>query len=293
LDAKRFEGCYVTSRSGKMRIRSTERCHKFTNALFEYFPLYDLQGLTLDANYHFTAGVEAAEFEAGEKPDVLDMYSPEEWSAKICLCNQLRVPLYAMVFKAGTDFIDIFEMVGNTTVGIRAKPWAQPKLEDFPDWWIKIKGTEQSKPLYEAADRRSLYDQLIEKRGLAWGGNVDGFALDGDKIVAIIESRYTEKKPLERYDPAEYYTPKPWRAGDYNTWKPVVLLSSELKIPLFLFTFQRQSEEERVGISLIGSISKDELEYQNSAPYQNIVKGLANIKAEVMRNLRKPPPLER
>jgi len=132
---------------------------------------------------------------------------------------------------------------------------------------------------------------LLDKHGLSWGGNVDGFILSSDmKTQAIIETRNTKKIPLEEYDPAVFFPPHFTRAGDYKTWEPVVILASKLRIPLFLFTFERGSHEERMGFAIIDSISERKLEYQDFPPNEKIIEGITNIRNQIMGNMSRKPP---
>lgn len=160
------------------------------------------------------------------------------------------------------------------------------KSVNFADWWRKLKGTEQSKPLYKASPRLSYFDRLLAEHGLSWGGNIDGFILNSNmRTQVIIETRYTKKIPLEDYDPAVFFSPHYTRAGDYKTWEPVVLLASMLEAPLFLFTFERKSDRERIGFAIVDSISTQELKYQDIPPNKNITEGIENIRHQIMKNL--------
>jgi hypothetical protein len=256
--------------------------------------MFGLQGLTLDSEYNFTAGVEAVEFGADEAINLKNIFQKDEWIAKWCLCNQLAVPMYVVTYKSGENFISIYEISlcrKHDSLDIEIAPYKKLEPKNFADWWSELKGTKQTKPLYEAGPRISLFDRLLEKQGLAWGGNIDGFILGSHmKPLVIIETRYTQKIPLEDYDPAVFYPPHYTRAGDYKTWEPMVLLASKLSTPLFLFTFERESDEERIGFAVINSISERELEYQGGPPNKNIVQGIENIKHQIMRNLQRKPP---
>lgn len=273
----------------RLKVRSTEIAHAFTAKLFGYIPIFSLQGLTLDSNYNFSAGIEATEFERFEKEDPLKMFPSTEWIGKLCLCQQLSVPLFSITYSAETNFISVYSVTSGPTATLDSVK----NSITFAQWWAKLKGTQQTKPLYEASSRLSVFDEILAKHGLAWGGNIDGFLINTkQEIIAIIESRYSTKAPLEKYDPAIFYPPHYTRAGDYNTWKPVVLLASKLRVPLYLFTFERESLADRIGFSVVSSMSKAELLYQTAPPYQNIVIGLPNIKAEIRKYLSSKPPVE-
>lgn len=273
-----------------MKIRSTEKPHSFTDKLRKAIPIYDLQGLTLDSNKNFTAGIEAVEYGPSEQLDPRTLFSVEEWKGKWSLCNHLSVPLYVLTYKTGKKSIDVFDASfdGNENHFRHDNTFT---FNEFVSWWASIKRTVQKKPLYEAGSRISFFDDLLAKSGLAWGGNIDGFLLDTGWIPqAILETRYSSKKPLETYDPADYFK---YRDGDYKTWEPLILLAMELRTPLFLLTFERKSSMDRLGFSVIDSISTDKLFYRHGLPFDNIVRGVEKIRQQIMRKLSQNPPYMR
>ena len=76
----------------------------------------------------------------------------------------------------------------------------------------------QAKSQVEARLRQALklIDGVLEKYGLQWGGNVDGFVLDSlDEVAAIIELRQSRKTPVEYYDPADYFLGTSSQDGDF------------------------------------------------------------------------------
>jgi len=270
-----------------VKIRSTEKPHSFTKELYRDIPIYDIQGLTLDSNNNFTAGIEAVEYEPSEQLDLKDLFTIEEWMAKWSLCNHLSLPLYTLTYKKGTNFIDVFKVFFDE-YKIQFYNSNRFTFDQFVKWWASIKGTVQCKPLYEAGSRISFFDDLLAKWNLAWGGNIDGFMLDSKmRPQAILEARYTCKASLERYDPADYFK---YRNGDYKTWEPLILLAMKLGTPLFLLTFERKSTLDRLGFSIIDSISKDKLFYRNGPPFNNIIQGVENIKQQLTRKLSENPP---
>jgi hypothetical protein len=274
-----------------LKIRSTEKPHSFSEKLFKAVRIYDLQGLTLDSNNNFTAGIEAVEFEADEIIDITNLFSIDSWKAKWALCYHLSLPFYVIAYKYQNDFLDIYEISVDLDV-INIEYTKRLKTTKFPNWWAELKGTKQSKKLYEARGRISFYDYILKQYGLAWGGNIDGFTLNSNMSPqAIIETRYTTKTPLEDYDPAIFFSPHYTRKGDYMTWKPLILLASKLKIPLFLITFERNSTIERIGFSVIDSITNEDLNYQNNnPPNKNIIIGIENIKKQIKAMISKKPP---
>jgi hypothetical protein len=271
-----------------VKIRSTEKPHSFTNELYGAVPIFGLQGLTLDSNNNFTAGIEAVEFEPNEKIDPKNLFSIIEWKAKWSLCNSVSVPLHVMTHETGSKFIEVFEVSFKKNL-IQIQHWNKFTFNQFTNWWASIKGTIQTKPLYEASSRISFFDNLLAKHNLAWGGNIDGFLLDDPEMrpQAIFETRYTTKARLENYDPAVYFR---YRGGDYKTWEPLILLGMKLKIPLFLLTFERKSMMDRLGFAVVDSISQQELFYRIGQPFNNIVQGVENIKQQIKEKLSESPP---
>jgi len=271
-----------------MKIRSTEKPHSFADKLRKAIPIYDLQGLTLGSNNNFTAGIEAVEYGPEEKVDLANLFSVKEWEAKWSLCSHLSVPLYVLTHSSGNEFIDAFQLSVNNS-NISFHHFNKFAFGKFPEWWASIKGRAQLKSLYEAGSRTSIFDDLLEKRGLAWGGNIDGFLLGqrSMKPQAILETRITSKSRLEYYDPADYFR---YRGGDYKTWEPLILLAKELDIPLFLLTFERRSTRDCLGFAVIDSISTEELCYRNGPPNDNIIQGIERIRQQFKRKLSEESP---
>jgi hypothetical protein len=269
-----------------MKIRTTEKPHCFADQLCKTVPIYGLQGLTLGSQKEFTAGIEAVEYDAHEKVDAASIFPMMKWKAKWSLCDNLSVPLYALTYKPPHDFIEIFKVIFDSG-GLQSLYKGKFIFDEFAKWWASIKGTVQDKKLYEAKGRLSFFDNLLDRYGLAWGGNVDGFLLDLKmKISAIIEFRFPSKSALENYDPADYFN---YRNGDYYMWEPLVLLSIRLRAPLFLMTFERNSQKDRLGFSVIDSISKAGLSHRGDRPCDNIIQGIGNIMDELERKLSESP----
>jgi len=270
-----------------MKLRSTEKPHSFSDRLFKTLQVHSLQGLTLASSDDFTAGVEAVEYGPGEKVIAKNLFQTEEWEAKWCICSHLSIPLYLMMYEEGSKFLEVLQ-VYFVAGKFESHHHGRFSFDQFANWWASIKGTRQKKPLHEARSRISFFDDILAKYGLAWGGNVDGFLLDSKmRAQAIIETRYSTKKPLEEYDPAVYFR---YRNGDYNTWKPLILLSTRLKVPLFLLTFERGSAQERLGFSVIDSISNEKLFYRGSPPCNYIISGVENIRQRIEEMISEKPP---
>lgn len=276
-----------------MKIRSTERVHSFAKELFQAIPLYEIQGLTLNAKNEFTAGIEAVEVDALEDIDLKGIFTRNEWKAKCLLCSKLKIPFYLLKYKDGEKDIIIYDITFVDTMrDIKITINARVDKTEFPGWWLKIKGTIQSKQVYEARERidKSTFDNLIESKGLSWGGNIDGYFIDdSDNIRAIVEKRTTNMSFTE-YDPAHYFRGTQRKSGDYKTWEPLIILALKLNTPLFLMTFDGKSEDKVVGFSVVKSISNKELIYQTGPPYRNILHSVEEVKDTIIKNLTREPP---
>jgi hypothetical protein len=271
------------------RIRSTERPHAFSNRLFNEAGIFGIQNLTLDANNRFTAGVEEVDYDPGEIFKLEALFPIYAWKAKWCLCNALSSPFYLVTFEVGATSIEVYSVSLPHDV-LDISLYRKMALADFVVWWASIKGTVQTKPLWEAEPRVGSFDNLLDQNGLAWGGNIDGFILsDGGRPAAIIETRYTERSSLANYDPADYFNYKA-RGGDYKTWEPLVLLAARLEIPLYLMTFERLSSLERTGFAVVDHLTKSGVYYRRGKPNLSIIQGVSGIRSQLTSSLSETPP---
>ncbi len=270
-----------------MKIRSTEREHKFTEKLFYRLNLFSIQGLTLDRNRNFTAAVEAIQYEINEVINLEQIFPLIEVKAKYFLAKSLNIPFYYIVFQ--NKVFEIFEITAEQKFQ-HVHIYRFNELE-FVQWWAKLKGLNQPKPLMEAAERvkNSIFDITLEKHNMAWGGNIDGFMFKNKSFACIIENIYTQKHPLSSHlgEPSYYFN---MRGPNYNTWLPTIKLAKQLNIPLFLFTIEGNSEQEKIGFAIIDYLSKKGIYYQTAKPNKNIVKGLDNIEKTILENINAAPP---
>jgi len=273
-----------------MKIRSTERGYSFADKLEAEIPFYNLQGLTMDGNKKFTAGIEAVEFKEDEEIDLNSIFTVDSWSGKYILCKELGIPLYLIVYKHDEDQIRIYEV--NVTDGQLSFYTHSRKSEnDFCDWFASIKGTIQTKPLYEADPRKSFFDNLIESKGISWGGNIDSYVIGEDeKVECIIETRLSNRSSVQDYDPARYFKGTYRKRGDYNTWEPLFMLASRLEIPLFLITFSRTTNQDIAGFSTLHTMSKESIQYRDSTPNNNVLRGVEAVQKELVRKMGASPP---
>lgn len=270
-----------------MKIRSTERVHYFTNKLFGELRLFSIQGLTIDKNHNFTAGIEAIQYESDEIIDLQSIFPFLEVKAKYFLAKSLSIPLYFVIYQ--NKIFSVFEIEARDNFSYRFIT----KFDEigFVHWWAKLKGLSQPKPLMEAAERvkDSIFDNVLEKHNMAWGGNIDGFMFRNKAFACIIENIYTQRNPLEspKGEPSYYFH---MRGPNYNTWYPTVKLAIQLNIPLFLFTIEGNNQQERIGFAVIDHLSSTGIYYRGEKPNNNIIVGLNNIKNEIFKNLSQSCP---
>jgi hypothetical protein len=270
-----------------MKIRTTERKHSFTEILFGELNVFSLESLTMDENNNFTSCLEGIEYDNDEMIDLSIVFSHNQLHSKLYLSKLLNLPLYFMVYQSSRFFIfQVFEVNGSVEFKLKENF----NEEEFVLWWRKLKGHKQNKPFHEPNRiNHSIFDIVIEKRGFSWGGNIDGFMFKRKKIVCIIENIYTQKNPLnsEKGDPRTYFKTK---GPNYNSWKPIVLLSRMLNVPLFLITWDGKSNQEQVGFSVIDKLSPDDIVYRGNPPYKNVIRGKDLIIETIFENLFQVPP---
>lgn len=270
-----------------MKIRTTEREHLFTTKLFNKLRLFSIQGLTINREHKFTAGIEAIQYRFEEIVDLSKIFPLQEVKAKYYLTKVLKIPLYFVIYQ--NNLFKIYEIkaeesfVSSLTLELTEK--------DFVFWWAKLKGLSQPKPLMEAADRvkDSIFDIVLEKNGMAWGGNIDGFMFKNKSFACIIENIYTQKNPLHspKGEPSYYFH---MRGPNYNTWYPTVKLAKELNVPLFLFTIEGNNNNERIGFAVIDYLSTQGIIYKGKKPNENIIVGLEEIERTIINNLGASSP---
>ena len=265
-----------------MYIRTTEREHQFTSELFEALNAYSLQGLTLTADLQkWTAAIEAVQFDDDEDVDFKGAFPVKDVTAKLCLARAVGVPLYFIAYRAQLYFIFSVNNVGGK---IQYKKEAEFSEDGFISWWKGIKGTIQTKDFNNGAQERvsnSIFDRVLAKHNLLWGGNIDGFILREDEPVCIIDNIYSRLHPLDssRADPANYFFK---RGPNYNTWLPTVKLAQDLDIPHLLFTIDGNNNRERIGLTVIDHLSSEGIFYLNGiSPNQQLVEGKVRIVKKV------------
>ena len=280
-----------------MKIRSTENDHSFQIALYEKLNAYSLQGLLMDSNHKFTAAVEAIEYNSDEEIKI--PFSNKELCAKYLLASKLKVPFYIVTYKA--NYFRIFEVLqsANNTFRFISTPKKPLNENEFANWWGKLKGTVQQKPLANGAGSRAnatVFDSTLEKYKLKWGGNIDGFIVNEsfDKIECIIDNiSVSGKLDGMNADPAKYFNDgNPAHGPKYDGWYPTTFLASSLNVPHALFTFNKKDHtENKIGLTFISELSAEKISYvDNITPNSNVLEGIDTIKAEINEKLPKMNP---
>lgn len=287
-----------------MRIRSSERYHTFQTMLFRRLQAYSLQGLMMDDDHNFTAAIEAI---AEDNRDNLNLFpynnqkvifpfydnttaipfSSEELHAKYILATEVGVPFYIICYIRGCfSILEVSER--NSSILIRKS--AQFTEAEFIDWWRSIKRTIQTKPLRNGGEARlcsTVFDTVLRRHGLEWGGNIDGFSLteNSDGIRFIIDNISVHRANIND-DPSYYFnSPNPRHGPRYEGWYAAVKLAHDLGVPHILFTLDANNDLiEHVGIAVIDKLSPQGLFYAgNKKTNENIISGMDNIVKYVNR----------
>lgn len=250
--------------------RNTEGSHSFSENIDSSLGIFDMQGLLLNKDGHFTAAIEAFELPKGQHYTNLraDAFgNEEELYVRACFAEQVGVPFYVLLHAEDEKRIKVFEVYADVSThkcGCRKQSFLTE--HEFIEWWHKRKQTKQSKPYREqflGRVSKSYFDTLLETNDLKWGGNVDGYFVTDStsnyRVTGIIEKRFSTKTTITKYDPADYFH---YGGGDYNTWKPLFTLKNILNVPLYLFTYSRAvGEDNLVGATILTKLTKDGITY--------------------------------
>lgn len=250
--------------------RNTEGSHAFSENIDSTLGIFDMQGLLLNKDGNFTAAIEAFELLEGQHFNNLrtDAFGNEEnLYVRACFAEQVGVPFFVLLHVENEKRIKVFEVYADVSThkcGCRNQFYLTEP--EFIEWWHERKQTVQSKPYRDqflGRVSKSYFDTLLETNDLKWGGNVDGYfvadSTSNYRVTGIIEKRFSTKKTITQYDPANYFR---YGGGDYNTWKPLFTLKNILKVPLYLFTYSRViNEDNLVGATILTQLSKDGITY--------------------------------
>ena len=236
------------------------------NSFTKEFQIYNVSGITMDKDNNFTAIVEYFERDNEEKLTCNDI--TKECVASKIMSESLDIPFYIILYTKGTDYFQICNFNDKNTF---KKQFEGMHEDEFIEWWNELKGTKQIKLFYKQREYSSWkINEVLEKNGTKWGGDVDGVIIGRDAIYGIIEFRKSSYKKIDKYDPAMFYKGTYNRAGDYQTWLPLVNLAKILKKDLFLITLS-MVDDERCGMTIVSNHDEDALFYKNGLhPNNNI-----------------------
>ena len=273
-----------------IKIRSTESTslHPIIKKLYSEFIIADIQGFIFQSNDEqlleaTNSGVnsikiqclEAVEIDTESELNPELIFENAEWIRKINAANFFGSNLLLLShLKDDTSLFRLHEATKQDSIIILKEMASFADEKEFMTWWKSIKLLGQTKPTYEARSRQNLtvFDNIIEKNGSAWGGNIDGFVLSDnqDKVKAILEFRQTHNFPLERYDPARFFLGTRTKSGDFKTWLPLIYLKNAYNIPVILITISSK-DTSKFGFTEVEKIDPTALYYKNNIPpYQNL-----------------------
>lgn len=140
----------------------------------------------------------------------------------------------------------------------------------------------QSKKTVEARIRQgnTIFDQVLESRGISWGGNIDGFLLSDQLFnpIAVIEIRQSRTWDVKNYDPAKFFLGTNNKGGDFKTWLPLIFIKKAYNLPVILITLSTKSPDI-FGFTEVNTISNKKLYYVNEvSPTQNVTGDLEKFK---------------
>ncbi|WP_270290857.1 hypothetical protein [Enterococcus casseliflavus] len=279
-----------------MNRRTTEdNNHEFQKNLYSKLNAFDLQGITMNANRDkFTIGVEYFDLSFEEYQQVKHqdsivyqikgMLPFEHIKAQVIFTESLNVPLYYIW--GYEDYFLLHELYRDNDKIVYKPQWMN--TEQLVNFWRKHKRTIQTHPFDKNGAKtragKTRIDGILEANGLEWGGNIDGFIINNNKVIAIIDcisigiasQRNTHDLTDPKADPAIYFKK---RGPKYTTWLSTIILARALNVPHLLFTLNKvDTDQEAIGLAGVDFLTRERLNYyQSIAPNQNVVYRLDNI----------------
>ncbi len=280
-----------------IKIRSTESlAHPIWLKLISEYPVSDIQGFIFEATDSKLIEatnkgeksikihcLEAAEYETQEEFIPKSFFTKEEWTNKIMTSRFFESKMLLLsymkndncLFRLHEALLDNDEVKFSEIDIFADEP-------EFMKWWNSIKKLSQTKRTYEARKRQdqTLFDEIIERNGSAWGGNIDGFVLSDDKnqVKAIIEVRQTHNFPIDKYDPAKFFLGTQTKSGDFKTWLPLIYLKRAYNIPIILITIS-SIDKTKFGFTEVESMDKKALYYKDKIhPFDNVTNDFNDFK---------------
>ncbi len=227
--------------------------------------------------------LEAIEYDTEDELTPTNIFTQDEWEKKINIANFFNAKLLLLTHcTADKSLFRTYSVVSNPEGQITFTLVNDfPNEASFIEWWASIKKLAQTKATVEARPRQAetIFDGVIEKYGLSWGGNIDGFVLKGDvgSVVLILELRQSRRTLVSKYDPANYFLGTTTKGGDFKTWLPLVYLKKAYNLPLALITLSTKSPDE-IGYTEVRGINTQRLFYvDNISPIINVTKDFKRV----------------
>ena len=184
--------------------------------------------------------IESIQCDASDAFNYYSFFTEQEWRNKVAAATYFDTVLKLITHVVGDSCLFKLHEVHLINDVLQFKEVLQLPTEAlFIEWWRTFKKLNQNKKQVEAKPRQALtiIDNVLERNGLQWGGNIDGFILNSlQQVIAIIELRQSRRQEVELYDPAIYFGGTRTKGGDFKTWLPLVYLQKAYKIPLVLIT---------------------------------------------------------
>lgn len=222
------------------------------------------------------------------------MFSPQDLYAKAWLAERVNASFVLMLHTA-SEPTEVFLKSFQTNPAAHKVNCIETKClsEDyFMNWWKARQFRTQHKEYRGEMKKKiatSYFDQLMEKNGSSWSGNIDGFMMKKNSagvedISAIIECRFSSKEDINYYDPNKYFDKG---GGDFVTWNGLLQLSNRLNVPLLLFTYSRKmGSRNKVGLAVVNGVSREKgLIYKDGiTPCRNVKESSADVLAWIDAN---------
>lgn len=278
-----------------MQIRNVELKTLFSEKMERICNIQNIQGYFYDQNKNTFNGI----FEAATISNIeeefrfrLLPFSFAEFHNKAVLAKALGCDFYFFLYKEYSHSVRIYKITASQEQHYEYKFECEYPEHDFLEFWKQKKNVKNKKSYIHGLAKRidkSPFDMMLEKNGQQWGGNLDGFIIKNDRILGIIEERYTEKKALRMYDPADYFS------DDLYSWKYLFAIKTKLNVPFFLLTFSKNKhnyeESNLVGITEIESIDNNKLTYkttndiENMKPFENIFSNVLDARDYIWKEI--------
>ncbi len=239
--------------------------------------IYDLQGICKNRNGDYTIAIEAVDMGNDPVEAFWELFSEDELYAKAKFAERVGATMYLMLHKREKfgaqeeKHDEIYCKTVSTANGTDVVVEDDVKLSEdyFVQWWKKRKAGAQRKEYGDEMKRlirASYFDTLLERKRSSWPGNIDGFMMRDGEISSIIECRFSSDFNISSYDPNQFF------ADDKKVWGELYKLSTEMEVPLYLFTYSRRMDSrEKVGIAKIENITSTGLVYKdNIKPCNNL-----------------------